>query len=270
MDKSTALELIGIILDSMDDLVVVFEEERVLLINKAFKRFFGVSSASRYNEEFGDFVNNFVPHPSYFHAQKTGDGKSWIDSILELEEADRVVSMMTPAYEPHAFIVKIEKVHGYSVSVFKDITTTLIKRIMIRNNTSIDVQSGAYAKNYFMHIAQSFQDAAEFNEKKVCAIRIEILKYDGLSISEDEVLLKAMSEYIKSLTRQDDMLVRWDDDRFVLVFLVDTEENAESMLSKLSRFLHEEYIKEAELKFKLFIQKEPQDIKSFIGCVSLP
>jgi hypothetical protein len=79
---------------------------------------------------------------------------------------DRVVSMMTQYYEPRAFSVEINKIEEYVVASFCDITQTLVKRIMIENKTNI------YAKNYFLQVAQSYQDAALFNEKIISAIMI--------------------------------------------------------------------------------------------------
>lgn len=251
MREEISLAIIQTIIDSQKDLIVVFQESTPVLINKAFKKFFAVSSLDDYKEEFGPFVNNFVPHPSYFHGEKVAKGSSWVDAISELPETDRIVSMMTATYEPHAFLVKVQNIEEYVIAVFEDITQTLIKRIMIENNASIDKQSGAYAKNYFLQIAQSYQDAATFNKKIISAI---LIKSEAKEASELPELVK----HFKGIIRQDDMLIRWGEDSFLLIYLVDNLTNAQKMMDKI-------YTKGCS--FTLITQKEKESIKEFIKRV---
>ncbi|MBE0513991.1 hypothetical protein [Sulfurimonas sp.] len=253
MREEIGLAIIQSIIDSQKDLIVVFQESTPVLINKAFKKFFAVSSLDDYKEEFGPFVNNFVPHPSYFHGEKVAKGSSWVDAISELPEMDRIVSMMTATYEPHAFLVKVQNIEEYVIAVFEDITQTLIKRIMIENNASIDKQSGAYAKNYFLQIAQSYQDAATFNKKIISAI---LIKSEAKEASELPELVK----HFKSIIRQDDMLIRWGEDSFLLIYLVDNLTNAQKMMDKV-------YTKGCF--FTLITQKEKESIKEFIKRIEI-
>ncbi|MDY0122743.1 hypothetical protein [Sulfurimonas sp.] len=248
MREEISLAIIQSISDSQQDLIVVFEDDAPIVINRAFKKFFAVSSLDDYKEEFGPFVNNFVPHPSYFHSEKIAKGSNWVDAILELDDSERIVSMMTSAYEPHAFLVKLRKIEGYVIAVFEDITQTLIKRIMIENNASIDQQSGAYAKNYFLHIAQSYQDAASFNKKIISAI---LIKCETKTESELPELVK----HFKGIIRQDDMLIRWEDDSLLLIYLVDNLTNAQRMMDKIYT---------NGCSFTLITQKEKESIKEFI------
>lgn len=248
MREEISLAIIQSIIDSQKDLIVVFQESNPVLVNKAFKKFFSVSSLDDYKEEFGPFVNNFVPHPSYFHGEKVAKGSSWVDAISELLETDRIVSMMTATYEPHAFLVKVQNIEEYVIAVFEDITQTLIKRIMIENNASIDKQSGAYAKNYFLQIAQSYQDAATFNKKIISAILIK-------SEAKEPSGLPELVKHFKGIIRQDDMLIRWEDDSFLLIYLVDNLTNAQKMMDKV-------YTKGCS--FILITQKEKESIKEFI------
>ncbi|MBW6488299.1 hypothetical protein [Sulfurimonas sp.] len=251
MREETSLAIIKSIADSQNDLIAVFNNGEPVLINKAFEKFFSVSSLDEYKSSFGLFVDNFVPHPHYFHKDKIKDASVWFDAILKLPEMERVVSMMTPSYEPHAFGVQVEKIEEYVVVVLEDITQTLIKRIMIENNTNIDKGSGAYAKNYFLQVTQSYQDAAQFSKKIVSAILIKTDK-------NDELALRDLADYFKSIIRQDDMLIRWGESSFLLIFLVDNISNAQKMLKKLYA---------DECSFVLTTQRESESIKELIKRV---
>lgn len=268
IDNKTSIALIQSVIDSQKDLIVVFRADEPILINKAFKKFVSTSSIEQYKAEFGSFVNNFVPHPSYFHKEKMGAEDNWFDAILKLEEIDRVVSMVTANYEPRAFSVDIQSsIEEYKIVTFTDITQTLIKRIMIENNTTMDAKSGAYAKKYFIQIAQSYQDAALFNEKIIGAILVEANISDGSSISRSLETLSALSSHFKNSIRQDDMWIRWGDNTFLLICLVDGTANAEKILEKLHALGKTFNNEDVTCKFSLKIQKEKETIKEFISRV---
>lgn len=268
MDAKTCLAIIQSVVDSQKDLIVVFRTDEVILINKTFKKFVSASSLEQYKAEFGSFVKNFVPHPSYFHKEKMGAEDNWFDAILKLQEIDRVVSMMNSNYEPHAFSVDIQSdVEDYKIVTFTDITQTLIKRIMIENNANMDVKSGAYTKKYFLQIARSYQDAALFNEKIIGVILIEASLSDGSNISSSQETLSIFSSHFKSSIRQDDMLIRWNDNTFLLIFLIDSIANAEKMLEKLRLLSATLSTKDVNCKLSLKTQKENETIKELISRV---
>ncbi|WP_373070457.1 hypothetical protein [Sulfurimonas sp.] len=255
---NTSLSLIASVSNLQKDFIVIFENDKVIFTNDSFNNFFNVSSTEHYNENFGDFVNNFVPHPSYFNKDKVTSGDHWIDVIFKLDKNDRVVSMLSQTYEPHAFSVSIDKsVNGYSVVVFKDITQDLIKRIMIQNNANIDQHSGAYAKEYFKQIAKTYHEAARFNEKVVAILSIVVTKED--------VDHKNFVDDLVVMIRQDDMLVRWGDNRFLLVYMVDEVQNAHKVLYKFENALSAEHIKDYGCKLKLDIHDDKDEkITTFI------
>ena len=75
--------------------------------------------------------------------------------------------MFNTFHEPRAFGVAIDSSHpDYTVLTLTDISATLIKRIMIENDVSVD-KRGAYNKEYFLHTSEILQDGARFNEKEI-------------------------------------------------------------------------------------------------------
>ncbi|MFA5427186.1 MAG: hypothetical protein WC279_03150 [Sulfurimonas sp.] len=259
MKENISLNLIQGIADLQKDLIAIFQNNEIIFINSAFEKFFSVSSLERYKAEFGPFVNNFVPHPHYFNAEKISDNQNWFDAILELAPIDRIVSMMTQNYEPRAFSVEINKIEEYIVALFCDITQTLIKRIMIENKTNIDAKSGAYAKNYFLQVAQSYQDAALFNEKIISAISIHCS-----NIKDNTDMLKESVAHFKSVIRQDDMLIRWSDDTFLLIYMIDNIKNAQIMLDKLNSANKPKELMDVEYNFMLTTQNDSENINSLL------
>lgn len=257
MQDTTSLNLLKSVINNQKDLIVVFEKEEPILTNGSFNSFFGVSSFEDYKLNFGPFIENFVPHPSYFHKEKVEKDEEWFDAILRLEKDDRLVSMMTQTYEPHAFSVMVsEKIEDYRVVTLSDVTQDLVKRIMIENHVNIDKRSGAYDKKYFLHVAKSFEDAATFNEKIIGLIDIMIDE----SIELNETILKEFVQKIKYGIRHDDMLIRWGDNKFLLAFIVDDATKAKQVVAKMESMKHETL----EYSVSCSIQNEGESIQSMI------
>ncbi len=254
MTESTSLALVQNIIDAQENLIAIFSDSKLVLANGVFLRFFSASSIEDFLSSFRNFEDSFVLHPTYFNREKIASGENWLESILKLSENERMVSMMTPSYEPHAFSVGVgSSIENYTVVTFTDITQTLIKRIMIESNTSIDIMSGAYDKKYFLHIAKSYEDAANFNEKLIGITKI-ILNEETL----DDDALKLFVQNYKKIIREDDMLVRWDNKEFILVYLIDDALKAKSVVSKL------EAIKNISLSFVSVIQNKDESINKLI------
>ena len=268
MTEITCLSLVQNVINSQKDLIVIFQGEGSVLANSAFNNFFGVSSLDDYNDNFGAIVDNFLPHPSYFHKEKIKADERWFDAIMRQDEMDRIVSMMTPTYEPYAFSVNINRdIEDYNIVTFVDITRDLIKRIMIENNVNMDKTSGAYEKKYFLHVAKTYEDAATFNEKILGVILVSVDEDENPDFADDEKALKEFVDHFNSSTRQDDMLVRWDKNKFLLIYLVDSEQNALEMVKKIQTLVDSSPIKVLKCRLNWAVQKESEGIHSLIDRV---
>ncbi|MCW8837983.1 MAG: hypothetical protein OQK11_04690 [Thiovulaceae bacterium] len=252
------LSLLSSIADMNDDFVVIFKDNKVLLTNTSFNNFFNVSCTEEYNARFGELINNFVAHPSYFNKDKMADKENWMESILKIDEKDRIVSMLSKTYEPQAFKIHVDNISNtYKVVVLKDITQDLIKRIMIQNNANIDANSGAYDRKYFKEIAKSYQEAAVFNEKIVSILSIVITK-------ENDVEYKDFVNDLVVMIRKDDMLVRWSENTFFLVYMSENTQSAYKVLEKFEDVINMHPISKYKCKIKLNIKKEDEHINSLI------
>lgn len=266
LHDETCTRLFQAAVDIQKNLIVLLRGGSPLLFNKAFSDFCGVSGVREFLREFGPLPNRFVPHDAYFHIGKTSDPERWVEELAKLDEQDRIISMFSCEAEPYAFAVSVEfSVGEYAIVSFSDISQDLIKRIMIENDVSIDKESGAYDKEYFLHTAKSFQSAADFNEKAIGITMIELMTSDA----EAETYLRDFTSSIKSNIRQSDMLVRWGKKTFLLAYLVDTSENAERFSKKLLNVMRQEpfeSLNTISMRIGASVQTGRESIDDVIEC----
>jgi hypothetical protein len=260
--QENCLALLHAISEETKEFILIFKDEKILFSNHAFNSFFGISSIEDFTANFRNIVECFVPHPSYFNAQKIEQGQSWFEAILALDEIDRVVSFLSQNHDPHAFSVKINQdTDDYSIVTFSDITQTLIKRILIDNHMNIDTQSGAYAKEYFLHIKQSFEDAAAFNEKHIALTLITIQ-------TQEEFDPKEIADILKNNTRDDDMIIRWATEQFLMAYLVDDAAKAQAVGDKLQTVLHKHTSSSFGIELFSVLQQEHEKIARLLNRVT--
>ena len=265
MIDTRCTNLLKIVANLQDDLVVIFNGTEPILTNHTFNKFFGVSSFEEYQSNYGVFINNFVPHPSYFNQEKIGEGETWFESILKLDEIDRVVSMLSAKHDPHAFSVEINmSEEEYVVVRLKDITQDLVKRIMIENNASVDKKSGAYSKQYFLQITKSYEEAAVFNEKIIGLCSFEIYNDD---IGEGAA--KEFADSIKSTIREDDMLIHWSHNKFLLLFMIENKEKAAQVTNKLKSSISSGGLAKFNAESSSVVQENSEHISALINKLQL-
>jgi len=149
------------LVDAQTHLVLVLENEKAVASNHAFNTFFDLDNIAQFGREIGALEYRFVPHDTYFHAGKMHEGETWLQAIERYDVNERLVSMLSAKMEPHAFeVALLDPVGVYRIIVFHDVTKTLIKRILIENDASLDKVSGAYSKEYFIHTSSGLSDAA--------------------------------------------------------------------------------------------------------------
>ncbi|MFA5215686.1 diguanylate cyclase domain-containing protein [Sulfuricurvum sp.] len=250
-------------IDTQKNLIILLHNNIPILFNKAFQDFTNLPTVREFLREFGSLPNRFVPHDAYFHAGKAENPDEWITALAALPEQDRIVSMINFRADPFAFSVSLDRVEEYTIVSFTDISQDLIKRIMIENDVSIDKESGAYNKDYFIHTAKSFHDAAEFNEKEIGITLIEMMSSDA----DADKYLHDFSSSIKCNIRQSDMLVRWGKKIFLLAYLIDTPDNAMKFSRKLLSVMREEPFEDLNtisMRIGTTVQKNKEDTASII------
>lgn len=242
-------------INAQKELVVLLYKNDIVLFNKAFVDFTKINSPKEFLREYSSIFNRFVPYDSYFHSGKIENLALWVDEFIKLPQEEKIVSMLDYKTEAYAFTLDVQiPVLDYTLLIFTDISQDLIKRIMVENDTSIDKESLAYDKKYFIYTSKSFYDTAIFNKKIIGITIIELITQDTI----DEKTLKDFVVDIKGIIRKSDMLVRWEEKQFLLACFVDSAENSEKINEKLRKESH------YEIRLGTAIQENREEISRIV------
>jgi len=247
--------LFNAIADTQKEFLIVLIDGKISMMNKACKTFHGVDTIKEFTREFGNIEHRFVPHDRYFHQGKTEDGKTWFESLMNLPDDEHIVAMVDSKANSHAFSISIIiPVENMVVINLRDISTELIERIMIENDSTLDKDTGAYARDYLEYTFSNFLSAAEFTKKSV---GISLIDFQG---SDSQTMKEAVS-IIKKQIRQDDMLVKWSDKQLLLVFLIDNHDNLSSIIEKIRNSLTTSSL---QASYVTTIQREKDSLNSMV------
>lgn len=228
-------ELFILAINKQKELVILLYKNSPILFNKAFTDFTKMNSPKEFLREYNSIFSRFVPYDNYFHSGKIENMGEWTSEFIKLPEGEKIVSMLDYKIDAYAFALDVQvPVSDYALLIFTDISQDLIKRIMIENDTSIDKESLAYNRKYFIHTSKSFYDAAIFNKKIVGITIIDLITKEAVN----EGILKDFVANIKDIIRQGDMLVRWGEKQFLLAYLVDSAKNSITITEKLRKKSH--------------------------------
>lgn len=238
------------IINTQSAIIVLSDGERLKFANDKFYQFAGYGNLDEYRKEHKSICEHFVKDDLFFHPGKVKPPEAnWLESIINLSGRQRVVKMLDSDAVPHAFSVSINPYddRDYIVS-FTDISDTMAEKLQLERQVLVDELTGAYNRIYFRqnirHILQQHQTAGA----KTGVIFLDIDHFKKINDvyghdTGDRVLKKIVS-LMKRLIRNNDVLIRWGGEEFVIF----TESESIEGVSK-----NAEYIRRAVEKhdFKL-------------------
>jgi diguanylate cyclase (GGDEF)-like protein/PAS domain S-box-containing protein len=211
------------ILDTQDNLVGVMEGSKPAYLNRSFLSFFGLKSLENFQQRVGCLSELFVEDERCFYPQNdSGQPVLWLSQLLALPEPQRVVCMLSKTFEPHLFNVGIADFgpDRYIVN-FTDITATMQEQQNLHHLAMTDQLTGTRNRTFFDEkVAERLNDIQQSGQVAgVSIIDIDWFKdindVHGHLIGDD--VLKSLADTIASQVRQEDWLIRWGGEEFVLL-----------------------------------------------------
>jgi diguanylate cyclase (GGDEF)-like protein/PAS domain S-box-containing protein len=241
--------------DLQKNIVVQTDGTALRKVNQSFLHFFGVSTLEAFQAENGCICELFVKDDRFFHLDKVPKGQNWLQSVEALPKKDRVVSILDTKQRPHAFSISVNHFDDDSFIVsFADISETMLEQFSLKQKVSRDHLTGAFSRDFFETNIHTFIENAR---KRNAYLGLVMLDIDHFKIVNDtyghdigDKVLRHLVPTVKYSIRNDDMLIRWGGEEFLLI----AETESAQTLRRMAEHVRQR------------IENEPFDVVGHITC----
>ena len=213
------------ILDAQENIVYVTENSSIIYANQPFFDFFAVASLEDFLQHESCICGRFLQNDLTFTPSSI-EGKTWIHEILELEKSKRIVAMKSPSNEKRFFSLSVkELISDRYIITLNDISHSLLRELFLKNKAYHDPLTGALNRQYFY-------DYYDENRQNITSLGVIMVDLDYFKKINDtyghgvgDEVLKRVADVIQNSIRNDDTLIRWGGEEFII--LINTSKNSQ-------------------------------------------
>lgn len=241
-------KFLEMILNKQSNIVVLCDGVRGKFINTTGVHFFGYNDSDSFFRDVECVSYKFLPLDNYFHfhltqmAENTSaapDGQTWIDVFLQLPKDERHVAMRSAKGELRIFYVSIQRLPDPSLYVvdYIDVTESIHKREKLQDKLNQDSLTNALSRHYFDNEIDSILNsiATSGMETGIGFIDLDHFKQinDNYGHEIGDQVLQKFVEMVQKNCRQNDILIRWGGEEFILIVPVRDQAALQNILEKL-------------------------------------
>lgn len=225
-------------LELQKNIVILSDGTLLEYANKLFFDTLGYDTLTSFLLKHACICELFMEDDRYFHLGKVKEGENWLEIIRSLPATQRMVAFVDVKGAVRIFTVAVSYVdeHGY-IAAFTDISLTMNQQSKLEEKASRDRLTGAYNREFLETNLLAIEHAAKVKGKRLGVVMMDIDHFKNVNDTfghgcGDDVL-KRFVEIVRETVRQEDYLVRWGGEEFLLLTMVDSQENVSRITEKV-------------------------------------
>lgn len=234
-------KFINTILDIQPNMIFIVNKTESVFANKFLLDFFDCKNLKEFQQRYLCLAQTFIQEELFFHLGKIDDNSTWIENILKLKSEKRIVSILLPTTNTtKAFNVSIVELEDeqYLISL-TDISDTILKQIQLEDKSTHDKLTGAFNREYFeSHKNLIINEYTKENHLLIFSILdIDFFKKVNDTYGHDigDKVLKQFVQIIQNSSRNDDLVIRWGGEEFILLLKINSIDNAKKVLENIRK-----------------------------------
>jgi diguanylate cyclase (GGDEF)-like protein len=236
------------ILDAQTSMVVIIDNTKILDANKKLLKYFGYSSINEFKKEHLCICETFENDDRFFHLGKVPKGQSWIKTVQSLPYKEHIVAMKDINQNLNIFSIAISQFDDNVILSFNNISDTINEQFSLMDRVIHDKLTGAHNREYFDNRIDLWIQELSYQEYKLGIIMLDIDYFKNVNDKYghncgDEVL-KHLVSIIESEIRQEDDLVRWGGEEFLIISKVNTLVNLHDIAENIRKKIEDETFEE--------------------------
>lgn len=225
------------ILDSQSAIVIVTDGNEIIEANQSFLNFFGFKNLQSFKLAHKCICHLFEAEEPFFHLGQIQPDQNWINEIKKLNDKDRMVMVIDQQNAPHILLATLNEFGDNVIITFSDITDTMSEQILLKSKSTHDALTQAFNREFFDEIVPlRIQRANQHNiELGFALLDIDHFKQvnDTYGHNTGDLVLKTLVETIQENIRDNDILIRWGGEEFVLLLDVPNKKTLLRIVSQI-------------------------------------
>ncbi len=243
-EKTQSEKRLQKLFDLQTSLVVVTDGNNTHIVNQTLCDFFAIKNLNEFKEEYEDITHLFIQADDAFTLNNTIEHENWMDVIATYEEGSRIVVMSDFEDIEHTFKVNVNEFDKelYIVS-FTDISSSMIEKNNLNNRLIKDQLTGVHNREFFQqNITFIIEDTNLLRQLGVVIIDIDNFKKvnDTYGHNVGDSVLIEVTNRIKSSIRNDDYLIRWGGDEFILLMKITDLKALGNVINNIRRIVEKD------------------------------
>lgn len=229
-------------IDTQDNIVILTNGKNIEFANKKFFNFLGFKNIEEYKINHKCISDLFIEDEKFFNLSFVNENENWVNIIQTLSHRKRVVAIKGIDGITYAFSVTINKFEDaiYIVS-FTDISETMLANLELEQKVLRDKLTNAYNREFFENNYKRLIETFENDEMYFGLGMIDIDNFKKINDTfghdiGDKILVTLVSNIEKS-SRNDDILIRWGGEEFIMILKVSSENGLKIALENLRKII---------------------------------
>ena len=229
-------------IDTQDNIVILTNGKNIEFANKKFFNFLGFKNIEEYKINHKCISDLFIEDDKFFNLSFVNENENWVNIIQTLSHRKRVVAIKGIDGITYAFSVTINKFEDaiYIVS-FTDISETMLANLELEQKVLRDKLTNAYNREFFENNYKRLIETFENDEMYFGLGMIDIDNFKKINDTfghdiGDKILVTLVSNIEKS-SRNDDILIRWGGEEFIMILKVSSENGLNIALENLRKII---------------------------------
>jgi diguanylate cyclase (GGDEF)-like protein len=230
--------------DLQKNIVIMRDKKKLVMANQAMFDFFGIENLNSFLKHYDSICDRFVENDDYFHKAKVPKGKDWAEVIMNFPDNKRIVLMIDNKMETHAFSLSINEFEkGSYVVSFADISNTMIEHKKLQIKVTHDKLTNALNREFFDNNIDLIIEEVKPSRLGVIFCDIDYFKNinDTYGHNRGDIVLKALVKVINKSIRQEDYLIRWGGEEFIILMKIDTVESLKKAVENIRYQIAEQH-----------------------------
>jgi diguanylate cyclase (GGDEF)-like protein/PAS domain S-box-containing protein len=260
--------------DLQRSIVILTDGYLFQFANRSFFDFFGYEDLESFKEDYDCICELFMKKDGFFSLDDVkGDETNWIESLLNLSERKRIVSMLDNTNTPHAFAVAINTYDDqHYVIDFSDISDTMLEKLQLENQVNHDQLTDTFNRVFF---ETSIHDIIRTHKNKELLTSIIFFDIDHFKDINDtyghevgDKVLIELTTLVKGMIRSSDYLIRWGGEEFIIISSAVDITDSVTMAENIRKAIEKIKVNDTETltcSFGIALHKTDEKIKTTIA-----